>query len=364
MKTDELRKIKGLLVGIFLLLLFAALYVARDLVLPIVFGGLLALTFSPLSRTAARIGIPAPVSAILTILVFTITLAALVMALGGSIRTLMAEAPTIGQDLRFKLASVIQTVDDVREASEEVEKLTEGTDQTVQEVVIDRPGLVQQVASNAASVGTSLIVGLIIALFLLASGDLFYVKLVQSFRRRADQQRALEVVFDVERRISRYLLTITLINAALGVTVALAMLALGVPYPFVWGLLGFLLNYLPFVGGITGTLALAAFSIATFDSLAYALVPPLVYGVLTSVEANVVTPYLVGRRLEMNAVSVLLTVIVWGWLWGLPGALMAVPFLVVFKVVCDNVPGWQIVGNFLGDRRSLDDSQVAPQPAE
>ena len=364
MKTDELRKIKGLLIGIFLLLLFAALYVARDLVLPIVFGVLLALTFSPLSRTAARIGIPAPVSAVLTILAFTLTLAAVGIAVGGSVRTLMSEAPTLGQELRFKLGSVLQTVDDVREATEEVEKLAEGSDQTVQEVVIDRPGLIQQMASNAASVGTSLLVGLVIALFLLASGDLFYRKLVQSFRFREDKQRALDMVFDVEKRISRYLLTITVINIALGVAVALAMMALGVPYPYVWGLLGCLLNYLPFIGGITGTLALAAFSIATFDSLAFALVPPLVYGLLTSIEANVFTPWLVGRRLELNAVSVLLTVIVWGWLWGLPGALMAVPFLVVFKVVCDNVPGWQVVGNFLGDRQSIEDAKPITQAAE
>lgn len=364
MDVEELRKIKGLLIGIFLLMLFAALYLAKDLVLPIVFGVLMALTLSPVQRGASRWGIPSPVTAVVLVLLFATILTTMVVVLGDSIRTLLNETPTLGQELRFKLAGLLQSVEYIKSASEEVEQLTTGTTAApaVQEVVIEGPGLLQQMASNAASFGTSLIVGLILALFLLASGDLFYIKLIECFRRTADQKKALAVVYDVERRISHYLLTITVINALLGLTIMGAMYLLDVPYPRVWGLLGFLLNYLPFVGGISGTLAVAAFSIATFDSLAFALVPPAVYGFLTSFEANFITPMLLGKRLEMNAVSVLLTVVIWGWLWGITGALMAVPFLVMFKVICDNVPGWQTVGNFLGDRHADEAKPAALQP--
>lgn len=363
MDIEELRKIKGLLIGIFLLMLSASLYLAKDLILPIVFGVLMALTLSPVQRGASRWGIPAPITATVLVLLFTLALAAIFLVLGDSVRTLLNETPTLGQELRFKLSGLLQSVEDIKTASKEVEELANGgASPAVREVVLEGPGLLQQMASNAASFGTSFVVGLILALFLLASGDLFYVKLIESFRRTSDKKKALTVVYDVERRISHYLLTITVINALLGLTIMGAMYMLDVPYPRVWGLLGFLLNYLPFIGGISGTLAVAGFCIATFDSLAFALVPPAVYGILTSVEANFITPALIGKRLEMNAVSVLLTVIIWGWLWGITGALMAVPFLVMFKVICDNVPGWQTVGNFFGDRHDDEITPDALQP--
>lgn len=363
MDIEELRKIKGLLIGIFLLMLFAGLYLAKDLILPIVFGVLMALTLSPVQRSASRLGIPSPVTAIVLVLLFAAIMTTIILVLGDSIRTLLNETPSLGQELRYKLAGLLRSVEEIKSASEEVEQLTTGgAAPAVREVVIEGPGLLQQVASNAASFGTSLVVGLILALFLLASGDLFYVKLIESFRRTSDKKKALAVVYDVERRISNYLLTITLINAGLGLTIMFAMYLLDVPYPRVWGLLGFLLNYLPFIGGVSGTLAVAAFSIATFDSLAFALIPPAVYGFLTSFEAQFITPYLIGKRLEMNAVSVLLTVVIWGWLWGITGALMAVPFLVMFKVICDNVPGWQTVGNFFGDRQHDETKPEAFQP--
>eukprot|EP00919_Chromeraceae_sp_WS-2016_P001245 GHVR01003147.1.p2 GENE.GHVR01003147.1~~GHVR01003147.1.p2 ORF type:complete len:181 (+),score=29.22 GHVR01003147.1:1-543(+) len=163
-------------------------------------------------------------------------------------------------------------------------------------------------------------------------------------------------VYDVERRVSRYLLTITLINGGLGVAIGLYLAALGMPAPYVWGLAAFLLNFLPYIGGFIGSVLVGAYAIVTFDTVSYAILAPIGYQILTGIEGQLVTPYLVGRRLELNTVAVFLTVVFWGWLWGMAGALVAVPFLVVFKVICDNVTALHIVANFL-DKSGPDDAR-------
>ncbi len=162
------------------------------------------------------------------------------------------------------------------------------------------------------------------------------------------KKRALSAVYDIERKVSRYLLTITVINASLGAAIAITLALLGVDYAYVWGIAAFLLNFVPFVGGLVGTVLIGASAIVQFDSIYYALAAPIAYQILTGVEGQFITPTLVGRRLEMNTVAVFLTVVLWGWLWGIPGALVAVPFLVVFKVICENFEGLETIANFLG----------------
>ena len=210
-----------------------------------------------------------------------------------------------------------------------------------------------------ASTATSIGVALILALFLLASGDLFYIKLVQSFPKMRDKKRALSTVYGVERRVSNYLLTITLINAGLGLVVTAALWTIGLEYAYIWGIAAFLLNYLPILGGIAGTLFVAVHAVILFDSLSYAIVAPITYQLLTSVEAQFITPYLIGKRMELNIVAVFLTVVLWAWLCGISGALVAVPFLLVFKVICENFESLSTVGNFLGVAESVDSFEVS-----
>ena len=162
------------------------------------------------------------------------------------------------------------------------------------------------------------------------------------------KKRALTAVYDIERKVSRYLLTITLINAGLGLAIGTTLGLLGLEFAYVWGIAAFLLNFVPFVGGVTGTALVGVYSIVFFDSISYALIAPVAYLALTTIEGQFVTPTLVGRRLEMNTVAVFLTVVLWGWLWGVLGALVAVPFLVVFKVICENFEGLETFANFLG----------------
>lgn len=338
--------IKRSLQVLVLISLFVTAYFAKDLVLPILLGFLIALTLSPLSRFLERLGIGRTVSALLLVGITGVTLIAVIGGSAGTIALWADEIPSMGAEIKSKLRNVSQTVDSMREATEEVSKIG-AENETAPEVVVKQPGLLNNALSKGAKISGTIIVALILALFLLASGDLFYLKLVQSFQTITGKKRALRAVYDVERRVSRYLLTITVINACLGIAIGAYLAALGMPAAYVWGVAAFLLNFLPYIGGVIGALLVAAYAIVTFDSVYYALLAPLGYQILTAIEGQFITPYLVGRRLEINTVAVFLTVVFWGWLWGIAGALVAVPFLVVFKVICENVTALHVVGNFL-----------------
>ncbi len=188
---------------------------------------------------------------------------------------------------------------------------------------------------------------IILTLFLLASGDHFSEQIVKSFGTLTDKKRALHTVRDIEAEISRYLLTITIINAGLGVAVGLAMWALGMPTPLLWGMLAAVLNFLPYIGALGGVAIVGIVSMASFPTIGAALLPPLAYLACTTIEGQFVTPTTVGRRLRINTVAVFVAVAFWSFLWSIPGALMAVPILVFLKVLCDNVPGLRGLGRFL-----------------
>ncbi|MGR3758390.1 MAG: AI-2E family transporter [Tranquillimonas sp.] len=348
--VSSLRRIEMLLWGIFLLAAFTATYFAQVVLLPIVLGILVTLTLSPLVRGLARVGVPRVVSSVTIIMALGIGSALAVYATSGPVSTLMEQAPELGDRLRQKVSTLMVSVEQVKEASKQVEDIADGQPEPgVQKVVVSERTFLTRAVGSLLSAGTSLAVGLILAMFLLATFETFQLKMIMSLPRLSDKKRAFTIVRDIERQISRYLAAITVINAGLGVAVGTAMWAVGLDYPYLWGVAAFLLNYLPFIGAIIGAIGAGLIALLTFDSIGYALLAPLSYFTLTSIEGQVITPMLVGRRLELNVVAVLITVIFWTWFWGVPGALMAVPFLVLLKVVCDNVPALSVLGAFLGD---------------
>ncbi|MDE9449944.1 AI-2E family transporter [Aliiroseovarius sp. Z3] len=331
---------------------FSVIYFARDLILPVMLGFIIAITLSPIARTLIRNGFPSGLVAGFLVMATGCAIIAVIYLAGGTVATWVEDAPNIGRELEIKLRGLSDAFEAVQEASKEVERLGEDTGggggEETQPLAVERPGLLTSAVAGFASSATTIAVALILAFFLLASGELFYTKLVQSFSSMKEKKRALTVVYEIQRRVSRYLLTITVINAALGVAIGTTLWMIGLKSAVIWGIAAFLLNYLPFIGGLIGTILVGAYAIITFDSVAYALIAPICYQTLTTLEGQFLTPYFVGRQLEMNTVSVFLAVVVWTWLWGVSGALLAVPFLLVFKAIADEFDGLKPVGNFLG----------------
>ncbi|MBS1301555.1 AI-2E family transporter [Loktanella sp. SALINAS62] len=331
-----------------LISIFVTCYFARDLILPVLLGFLIALTLSPLSRGMARLGVPHWVSGVGLISIVAVLIALIVFFGAGTVGNWMSSADQMAAELQYKMGDLFRQLESVREAGENVADMADGDDDPgTQEVVVQQPTMLNSAFDALGTLGTTVAVSLVLAVFLLSSGNLFYIKLVQSFETMSGKKRALQMVYDIERQVSNYLLTIALINAGLGLTIGIALTLLGLPYGWIWGIVAFLFNFLPYLGAVAGVVLVGAFSIITFDDIGFALLSPLIYFTCTTIEGNFVTPSLLGRSLKMNTVAVFLTVVLWAWLWGIPGALVAVPFLVVFKVVAENIDSLSIVSNFL-----------------
>lgn len=344
----HLGAIRRLLELILLALVVIGLYFAKEVVLPLLMGGILALTLSPTVRTLQRMGIAPPVTAVALILSLGLVIGGGAFIASGPVSAWVDRAPELGTQLKAKFVALTSSVNAIRNATDQVDKLTsQSSDLSVQRVSVESPGLLNSAVSNAASVLSTIFVMLALALFLLASGDMFYVKLIEAFPKFGDKKRALRIVYGIERSISRYLLTVTLINAGLGLVVCVPMWLTGMPQPLIWGVAAFLFNFLPYVGPVIGVALAGAVAVVSFPSLPHALLVPALYGAAAMVEGQFVTPILLGRRMQLNTVAMFVTLVFWGWLWGIAGALMAMPFLVCLKVICENVDPLRTLGNFL-----------------
>jgi predicted PurR-regulated permease PerM len=347
-QANDLGAIRRTLGLILLVLLTIGLYFAKDVVLPLLMGTLLALTLSPLVRTLQRYGLAPVITATAMIVLVGTLIGGSALLVSGPVSNWIGDAPRLGAELSRKLQSLATSVAEVKEASDQVDKITAGSDDpSGQKVEMKTPGILTIAVSNMASVFATTTVALVLALFLLASGDMFYVKLIDAFPRFGDKKRALRIVYGIERSVSHYLFMVTLINAILGAVIGTGMWAIGMPQPLVWALLSFFVNFVPYIGPLFGAGLAAVVAVVTFDHLGYAALAPAIYLLATTIEGQFVTPIFLGRRLKLNTVSVFVTVVFWGWLWGIAGALMAVPFLVCFKVICDNVEPLNTLGSFL-----------------
>ena len=334
--------------GIFLVLAGYALYFARDFFMPVMLSVLLALTFAPLNRWCMRRGIPSALSA--SVIVFSVVLGigGLAYGLSGPVSSLVSKAPEIARTIQFRLSNLQTPLDKIRNATKQVEEAaTAPGDPAVPKVTLAQPGIMSRATGNLISLVTTIGITIVLTLFLLASGMLFYEKIIQSFQLMSDKKRALRIAHDVEREISRYLFTIFLINSVLGLCVGSILWALGFPNAMLFGVIAAVVNFLPYVGAFVGIVTVGLLSLSHYATLSMAIVPPACYFALTCLEGQFITPTIVGRRLEINSVAVFLAVAFWGWLWGVAGALIAVPMLVLVKTFCEHFEELHGLGNFL-----------------
>lgn len=335
------------LTGIFLLLFFYTLYFGRDFFLPVTLAFILSFLLAPLVRGLARFYIPYALGAGL---VFTIVLGTAsygVYRLSTPASEWIAKAPQSLQDVRLKLRQFKQSIDKVMRATKQVEQITDMGEKT-ETVQIAGPGFgrVMLIQTQQFIVGSGVM--FILLFFLLSSGDLFLRKLVRVLPRLQDKKRAVEIVRQIEEDISTYLFTVMLINLGLGAAIGLALFFLGMPNPVLWGVMATLLNFIPYLGALTGIVVVTLVATLTFDPIWQILLAPSVYLLLNIIEAYFVTPVALGRRLTLNTVAIFLWVIFWGWLWGAAGALVAVPLLAILKIICDHIEPLAPIGEFLG----------------
>ena len=366
------------LIGIFLILAIGAISVARDFLMPVVSALVLFLVFMPMMRRARRTGVPRPLAAAGIVISLVLVLSVIVVSLRGPAVQIIDNFPQISHQVGRKLVDVtdrfrrldravgeaMQTGDSP--AAEGSPAHAANTDAAPPDAAAAPFSLSDLGGSNVVSVFMTaptilaqILFTAVLLYFLLASGDMFYLKIIQSFSSLRDKRNAYRVLRKIEAGLGAYFGAITLINAGLGAAVGIAMWMLGMPVPVMFAVLTFVLNFVPFVGPFIVFAIVAAVALVWFEGFAQPVLVLAVFLGLVLVESQAVTPLMVSRRTQMNTAVLFVAVAFWAWMWSVMGMLVAVPLMVAIRVIAEHVPGLGTVANFLSGE---DDKPLPPPP--
>jgi len=264
-------------VGLFVLACVYTLYLGRELLMPMATAFVLFVILSPFVRRASRWKIPRGVSAALLVLGLFVIFALGVYALSDPISEWRQRAPELLSQVEFKLRGLKESVKEVQEASKEVEKIAEqvsGGNERTQKVVVESPSLIQRFLGGLQSFGVQLAIIFVLLFFMLASGDFFLETMIKALPIQSDRRCGLTVARQVEQQLSGYIVTVSIINAGLSVSLCIAFYLIGLPNALLWGAMAGLLNFVPFIGAAVGAFVVGVVSLVSFDSLAYAAAAP------------------------------------------------------------------------------------------
>jgi predicted PurR-regulated permease PerM len=320
-------------IGMFLIFLVAALYFARPILLPATTAVVIGLMMGPLSSRADRLGVPLVVTAIVLWLLVVLAFYLLVMLLASPLVDWIGKAPEIGANIRDKLHVLDQplaALENLRRALMPEGKSAEGAGFDILNVV--QPALL----FVTPAIGQIVIFFGTLFFFLLGRLQLRHV-LVVFFDAREARLRMIRIMNDVEHNLTGYLSVVAIINLVVGIAAGLITWLVGLPNPVAWGVLGFILNFIPYIGALMMELILLALGLVTFPALTHALIAPALYLAFSTLEGHFITPGIMGKRLTLNPLVVFLSLVFWTWLWGPVGAFLAVPIVIVLLVIASHV---------------------------
>jgi predicted PurR-regulated permease PerM len=335
------------LAGLAFLGLIGFFYFAKVVFLPLVFALLLSFLFRPLVRALMRVKIPAPVGAAVVLGLALLGVVHGVSKLQEPAAEWLAKAPENLKAAEGKIRNTFRRIEPLRRFIAPPGEVTSPAEEKTPKVELTGSYITGTVLSFTTSVLTGLIETFVLLYFFLATGDHLMRKLVRAVPSFENKRNVIGIVHDVQHNISAFLFTITVINLCLGALVALGAYCVGMSNALFWGVLAAVLNFIPYFGPFTGVVILSIAGLLTFDSVGQGLLPPLIYLTLHAIESNFVTPMVLGRRLTLNPVVIFLSLMFWMWLWGIPGALLAVPFLMTVKILCDHIKPLAPLGELL-----------------
>ena len=329
-----------------------ALYVGKEVVLPIMLALVLKLLLQPVMEfLRKRLRLPGPLAALILIICLFCGIAAVVFTVSGPASGWIGKAPEVLPMLKQKLVLLRGPIDYLQTAFKELEEVATpaAPNANVPTVAVkDTSAVASAVAWSTVTIVSRLFATMIILFFLLAAGDRLLRGLIEVLPRFSDKKQAADIAAEIQRKIGGYLFTITIMNAGVGVLTGLAMWVCGLGDPILWGAAAFLLNYVPILGPLTG---IGMFLLAGIVALQWpwaALMPAGLYLLIHILEGEIVTPLLLAKRFTLNPVLVIVSLFFWHALWGVPGALLAVPLLAMFKIAADRIKTLQPAGHIVG----------------
>lgn len=330
------RKVTGavlrdtMMVGIFVILLTAALRVGEGLLLPVAIALLFTLLLDQPVRALKKAGIPTGYGAALVVFGTLTVLSAGIGLLAGPAGEWIADAPRNLAKVQTKIRRVIRPLE---QTAQRVERATEaasgGPEPTVQ---IKQPGLLERLSGSTVTILSTVITVTFLTYFLLAMLPAFRKKIATLIGTRSGARNMEQVLSEIESQMSRYMLLNTLTSLGVGLATWGFLQLVGLPNSLLWGVLAFFMNFIPYAGALVTTVVVGAAALVSFDDTGRIL---LVLGGLIAinvVEGNFVTPHLMGRHLPLNPVTIFLSLLYWGWVWGPVGTLLAVPITVMLQV--------------------------------
>ena len=319
-------------IGIFMILFVAALDLARAMLLPATSAFVIGLMLGPLSARAKAYGIPSLITAIVLWLLVVVVFYGVIILLSAPALDWIGKAPEIGRIIKEKLQVLEQPLSALQDLRHAILPQGENSRFGFDIANFVQPALI--VVTPA--IGQIFIFFGTLFFFLLGRARLRHV-IVILFENHDSRLRTLRIINDIERNLTNYLSVVAVINFVVGLGACLIAYFIGLPNPVAWGVLAFILNFIPYIGALIMEAVLLAVGLVTFPTLTQALIAPVLYFGFTTLEGHFITPSIMGRRLALAPLTVFLALIFWTWLWGPIGAFLAVPLLIVALVAINHL---------------------------
>jgi predicted PurR-regulated permease PerM len=327
--------------GLFILAALGSAYWGSEIVLPLVLAFILKLLLQPAVRALEQVYVTRTLASLLLILVIFAAIVGLTVALSMPASNWAAKLPQGVSRLEERLSFLQGPIETLQRF------LEPGPLSSAPEASTFAKNILTRVFAGTQVFASGFFLTLLFLFFLLVHGDTFLRRVVEILPRFGDKRQAVEISQKIESDISAYLITITVMNAAVGVATAVVMWSTGLGDPILWGTVAFLLNYVPILGPTIGVILFLLAGLLAMDTLWQALLPALLYLGIHLAEGEMITPTLLAKRFTVNPVLVVVSLIFWFWMWGAPGAIIAVPMLAIAKIICDRIQSLAAFGHFL-----------------
>ncbi|HVI54061.1 MAG TPA: AI-2E family transporter [Luteibacter sp.] len=337
--SRHLRAIRISLTGMILLATVYTVAIGKSLLVPLVLAAFIGLALNPIVVAAARIRLPRWFAAVTVMLLLGVGLVSAVATLATPALNWFHEAPTAMRTFAPKIKPLTQQIE---AASRATQNLVGGTvARNAPAASNDFAFTAWDIVAGAPKVLASVLTVALLVFFFLVYGDEILRRAVEISPTFAYKRHTVSIVRSIQTEVSSYLLLTAAINVTLGLVTSGMLYLYGVPDPLLWGSVTAIANFIPYVGAITTTTILSVVGVLHFQELGPALLPAATFAGITAIEGNLLTPMLQGRRSRLSPVAILLWLLVWGWIWGIPGALLAVPMLTCVKLITARLRGWE-----------------------
>lgn len=342
MRSGSLKNLQVPIWGLFIISLLVVLYFAKALFIPVFLAILASFVLTPAVKWLQQWRIPRVLGSTLILGVFSLTVIIAFNLLAEPASMWFDRLPTEIRQLEKKVSVFKDSIENVQETTEkfqEIASVASSQQKQPPQVVVKGPNMLYMLLDSTQSFLLGVVSFAVLLFFLLASGDELAHSIGRLWSRRSDRVTMIRIARAARLQISHYLLLLSAINIGLGLMVALLMWAVDMPNPLVWGASAAILNFIPYFGPAINLGIVSLVALLTFDTPGRILLPPLALMALSMLEGQFVQPLFVGRMFTINPILVFVSVLSWGWLWGMAGIFMAVPLLVIMKIVLDQCMG-------------------------